>query len=424
MAASLPITPETISRVKLDNGLVVLVKDNPNNASITFRGRLLAGALYDTDKTSGLSHFSVAAMQRGSRKRTFQKLNDELDRYGISFGVGAGMETIGFGGKSLTEDFDRLLDIAADILLHPVFPRLEIEKLRAEILADLEEADQDTGHVAYREFRALCYPSSHPYHRLSDGRRETIKRLTIDSLRGFHERFFCPDVMSIVVVGDIRASQAVEKIQRAFGQWKRRIPSNSHVIPDAPKLKQIVRKVKPLEGKTQADIVLGYPALRRNDPDYYALSLGDLIFGRLGLYGRLGQKVRDEHGLAYYVYSSLEANVGAGPWTVRAGVNPKNIDRAIDGILEEINRLRSGPVSQDELSEARDFVTGSLALRVETNEGVAGTLGEIEQFGLGLDYLQRYPEIIRGISSEQIHAAVQKYAQIEKYVLTIAGPKE
>lgn len=422
MTNTLPITPETITRVTLDNGITVLVKDNPNNASVTLRGRIRAGGLYDTDKSAGLAHLATAALQRGTRKRTFQKVNEELDRFGMSFGVGAGMETIGFSGKSLVEDFDRLLDLAADVLMYPKYPRVETEKLRQEILADLKEADDDTGHVAYREFRALCYPASHPYHRLSDGRAETVKRLTLDGLRDFHARYFRPDITTIVIVGDVRAAQAIEKIERAFGKWKARGRPAEHKLPDATTLKKIARKEMPLQGKTQADIVLGYPGLRRTDADYYALSIGDLIFGRLGLYGRLGANVRDKQGLAYYVVSGLEANLGAGPWSVRAGVNPKNVDRAIDGILAEIKRLRSEPVTQDELDEARDFVTGSLALRLETNDGVAGTLSDIEIFNLGLDYLQRYPSIIRSITAEQILAVTQKYAQVENYALAIAGP--
>ncbi len=422
MTTTLPITLESVTRTILANGLTILVKENHNNASFTLRGRMRVGGLYDTAKTAGLAHFAVAALQRGTRKRTFQKLNAELDRNGMSFGIGAGMETVGFTGKALIEDFDRLLDLAADVLMHPQFPRIETEKLRGEILTDLKEADDDTRHVAYRDFRALCYPASHPYHRLSDGRPATVKKLSLKSLADFHARYFRPDVTTIVVVGDVNAKKAIERIEKKLGSWKAKGKPEPHSIPNAPRLGQIVKRTTPLAGKTQADIVIGYPGLRRVDPEFYALSLGDLIFGRLGLYGRLGANVRDQQGLAYYVYSGMEASLGAGPWAVHAGVNPKNVARAIDGILAEIKHLRSEPVSQDELNEAKDFVTGSLALRLETNDGVAGTLGDIELFELGLDYLQKFPNIIRSISAEQIQATVQKYAQIENYALAIAGP--
>lgn len=422
MSTTLPITPETVARTTLDNGLVVLVKNNPNNPSVTLRGRVRAGGLYDTDKTAGLAHFASAAFQRGTRKRTFQKLNEELDRAGMSFGIGAGMETIGFSGKSLVEDFDQLLDITSDVLLHATFPKDEVEKLQNQVITDLKEAEQDTQHVAYRDFRELCYPPLHPFHRLSDGRVETIKRIPSDALESFHDRYIRPDMSTVVIVGDIASDLAVEKIERAFGRWKARGLTPAYVIPDAPPPARVLRKESPLPGKTQLDIILGTVGVRRTDPDYYALNLGDLILGRLGLYGRLGANVRDKHGLAYYVYSGVEASLGAGPWAVHAGVNPKNLDGAIQGIIGEIQKIRTEPVSPDELGEAKDFVTGSLALRLETNEGVASTLADIELFDLGLDYLQRYPNIIRSLSAEQILTAMQKHLPVDNYALAIAGP--
>ncbi len=422
MNTTLPITPESVTRTTLDNGLVVLVKQNPNNPSVTLRGRIRAGAIHEADKTSGLAQFATAALQRGTRKRTFQKLNAELDRAGMSFGIGAGMETIGFSGKSLVEDFSHLLELAADVLRNPTFPADEVEKLRHELLADLKEADQDTQHVAYREFRKLCYPAPHPYHRLADGTPESIKRISREDLRRYHSLYYRPDTTSIVVVGDIAPEQAVEAISRVLGEWKANGLPPAYVIPDAPKVGRIVRKEFPLPGKTQLDLVLGYVGLRRTDPDFYALNVGDLIFGRLGLYGRLGASVRDKQGLAYYVYSGMEASMGAGPWAIHAGVNPKNLDAAIEGILGEVNRLCSQPVTQDELDEARDFITGSLALRLETNDGVASTLSDIELFDLGLDFLQRYPGIIRSIGQEQILDTVRKYALPGQYALAIAGP--
>ncbi len=422
MPITLPITPETVTRTTLDNGLVVLVKSNPNNPSVTLRGRVRAGGLYDTNKTTGLAHFATAAFQRGTRKRTFQKLNEQLDRLGMSFGIGAGMETLGFAGKSLVEDFDSLLDIASDILLRPTFPKDEVEKLRNQIITDLKEAEQDTQHVAYRDFRELCYPPLHPFHRLSEGRIDTIRKIPVDALESYHDRYVRPDMTALVIVGDIASDVALEKIERVFGNWKTRGLPPAYVIPDAPLPAHILRKEAPIPGKTQLDIVLGTVGVRRTDPDYYALNLGDLILGRLGLYGRLGASVRDKQGLAYYVSSGAEASLGAGPWTVHAGVNPRNLNGAIDGIIEEIRRIRTEPVSQDELGEAKDFVTGSLALRLETNEGIAAMLADIELFDLGMDYLQRYPTIIRSISADQILDVMEKHLPVDNYALAIAGP--
>jgi zinc protease len=178
----------------------------------------------------------------------------------------------------------------------------------------------------------------------------------------------------------------------------------------------------PLEGKTQADVVMGYPGIKRSDRDFYILRTADLIFGQLGLSGRLGETVRDKMGLCYYVYSSLNAGIGAGAWMVGTGVNPRNVDLAIEAIGDEIRRLRAAGVTQDELSHAQDFLTGSVALRLETNDGVAATLADMELYGLGMDYIVRYEDLFRSVTREQILEAVEQYARLEDAIIVTAGP--
>jgi zinc protease len=138
----------------------------------------------------------------------------------------------------------------------------------------------------------------------------------------------------------------------------------------------------PLAGKTQSDVVLGWPGLARRDPDFMKAFLANTVLGVFGMMGRLGDSVRDEQGLAYYVYSSLQAGLGAGPWVAIAGVSPASVDRAIDGILEQVQRLRTEPVPAGELADSQAFLTGSMPLRLETNEGLAGTLLEALRSGV------------------------------------------
>jgi zinc protease len=419
-----PITPENVTRVELPNGIVVLVKENPTNPSVSVRGRLRAGAMHDTDPAAGLADFTAAALNRGTRKFTFRKLNETFDRVGMSFGVGAGTDHAGFYGKSLTEDFDLLLTVAEQMLLKPTFPEREVEKLRGQLVTGLREAKQDTRWVASEHFQALCYPPGHPYHRLSDGTEATVKRLKRTNLEKFHARFYRPEGTIFVVVGDVKADEAIGKISERFSKWKAQGRAPAFEIPPVAPRTSPVREKCDVPGKVQSDIVIGYPGIERKNPDFYALRTADLIFGQMGLFGRLGEVIRDRMGLAYYVYSGLDAGVGAGPWTVSAGVNPRNVDRAVDGILAEFERLRNHGVTQDELKHAQDFLTGSLALRLETNDGVAGTLADIELFGLGLDYIVRYPSIIRDLTVEELRAAVDRHAHPEVAVTVVAGPPE
>ncbi|OLD46019.1 MAG: hypothetical protein AUI83_15600 [Armatimonadetes bacterium 13_1_40CM_3_65_7] len=176
-----------------------------------------------------------------------------------------------------------------------------------------------------------------------------------------------------------------------------------------------------MEGKTQSDIVLGAPGVARTDPSYYETMMANLILGQLGMMGRLGDRVRERQGMAYYAFSDLRAGLLAGPWVVRAGVNPANESAAIEGILGEIRRFQDGGPEDAELADARDFLIGSQAVRLETNPSIAQMLADIELFGLGLDYLVRYPELVRGIARDAIVQAARRFPP-DSYCLAIAGP--
>ena len=416
-----PITPENVTRAELSNGITVLVKENHTNASITMRGRLRAGAMYETDATAGLASFTASALQRGTKKYTFQKLNELYDNAGMSFGASAGTETASFGGKALTEDFEALLGIAEQVLLHPIFPGVEIEKLRGQLVTRLREAQDDTRYIAFTKFDELAYPPEHPYHRSDDGTEATVKKLTRAKLAEYHARFFRPEGAIFIIVGDIEAQKAIDLIAKHFGGWKgkKNLP---FTIPDTPFASRALRRDFALEGKIQADVVMGYPGIKRNDPDFYPLRTADLIFGQMGLSGRLGDTVRDKMGLCYYVYSFLNPGIGAGAWMIGTGVNPRNVDKAIEAIGDEVRRLRAEGVTADELAHAQDYLTGSLALRLETNDGVAALLSDMELYGLGMDYVVRYADIFRSITREQILQVVEKYARLEEAIIVTAGP--
>jgi zinc protease len=151
--------------------------------------------------------------------------------------------------------------------------------------------------------------------------------------------------------------------------------------------------------------------------------LANLIFGRLGMMGRLGENVREAKGLAYGISSDLDAGLGAGPWTIRAGVNPSNVDAALGGIRDELARLHREGVTGDEFERARRFSTGSVALQLETNEGIASTIGDVILHDLGLDYIDRYPDLIGALSIDVVNRAAREHLPVfEDLVISVCGP--
>lgn len=415
-----PIGPHTIRRATLTNGIRVVVQENHTSPSVVLRGYLWAGSVSDPPEKAGLADFTAAMIRRGSVNRTFQEINEQVESVGASVSFDAGRRLTRFGGKSLAEDLPLLLDILADLLLHPAFLPHEIEKLRGQALTHLKELEDDTRHLAEREFRQLLYPD-HPYGRPIEGTLESIPLIQRDDLVAFYRAHYAPQDAVIVVGGDVTAEAVFELLEKYLGSWRTDAPHTAEMPPVSPP-QEARRRIRTLTNKTQVDIVLGTVGLPRTAPDFYAARVADTILGHMGLMGRLGDTVRDQLGLAYYAYSSLEAGLGPGPWSVSAGVAPEHVARAIEAIQMEIIRMREEVVSEQELEDAQDYLTGTLPLRLETNEGITATLLDMELYNLGDDYIIRYPAIIRAVTREEIQTVVRKYLDVERFALAIAGP--
>jgi zinc protease len=416
--------PHDVKRYTLVNGLTVLVREDHTSPTVVLQGYVKAGGVCDADDTAGLAGLTAATARRGTVTRTFQEINEAVESVGASLSMGASKQLAGFFGKSLSEDLTLLVEMAADILQHPTFPEAELEKVRGQVITSLRQLEDNTRRKADREFRALCYPAGHPYARSTEGTLDTVQHLQRDDLLAFYDRFYGPRGAAVAVVGDVKADDVVARLADAFEEWPASGDGTPYDIPTAPRPVGAQRIVVPMFNKTQVDIVWGLPALSRTNPDYYAARVANAILGQVGLMGRLGANVRDKQGLAYYASSGLEAGLGAGPWLVYAGVAPEAVERAIESILLEITRLRAELVLEDELADAQDYITGTLPLRLETNDGVAGALIEMELYGLGLDFLLRFPSFIRAVTREHVQAVAQRYLDAENYALAIAGPYE
>jgi zinc protease len=327
------------------------------------------------------------------------------------------------GWHSLAEDLDHVLDITADIIRNPIFPEEELEKIRQQVLTGIRESEQDTGSMAALALQELLYPEGHPYRLRTSGTTESVGAITREHLVDYHARHFGPKATTIALVGGIDSIEhAVEKLMTAFGNWSHDVPEPTDA-PEVGPLEATSRATRVIRGKSQADIAIGYPTVPRNHDDYYALQVGNLILGQLGLMGRLGTEVRDRNGLAYYATSSLAGGIENSMWTARAGVDPSNIGRALEGIEGELRRIRVEPVTDEEIADAKSYLIGSLPLGLESLGGVTDLLLTLERFGLGLDYLDRYPEIISSLTKDDLMRAIATHIDPDRLAIGIAGPE-
>jgi zinc protease len=411
--------PDTIHRTMLDNGLVTLVRPNQSAPIVVLQGSLPGGAALEAAEQAGLASFTTSLLSRGSIAYDFAAFNETVEAVGGNVTFGADTHTIEFGVTCLAEDFPALAAVLADALRRPTFPAEQVGRVRQQRLVSLQERDEDTASVANLRFYEGVFGRAHPYGRSTSGYVETISELPREQIVDFHTRTFTPHGAALAITGAVARDAAVDLVAQLFGDWR------GPALPPAPMI-AVPPPAAPqravLPGKVQADIVIGARAVPRHHPDFYALRVANCILGQFGLMGRLGAVVREELGLAYYAYSSLMVDKEDGVWQAAAGVNPEHVDQAIAAMEAEFARLAAKPVDAAELADSQAYLTGVMPLTLETNEGVASALLNMEWFGLGLDYLWRYRDLIDAVTPADVQRVARTYLAPERLVTVVAGP--
>ncbi len=409
-----------IAQLTLPNGIRVFAYENFASPAVVVSGYLNAGARDETPAKAGLASFVSDCLMRGTDRFRYEQIFEATESIGANLSVSSGMHSTGFFSKSLTEDMPFMLDMLSDVIRRPTFPAEEVEKERGEWFTSLEERANSTGARAGMAFRELCYPDTHPYHYSVDGYPETAQSITRDDVLNFHQSYYAPEGMVVVVVGALKAQEACERVQAAFGDWTAVRPARGE-MPSVPRISGQPRKDISMPGKSQTTLIWGFPGPSRYEPDWVSCSLMNSILGQFGMYGRLGESVRKEEGLVYYIGSRFEGGPGPGAWTISAGTNPNTVNQVVDISVAEVRRIRERKVKQTELDDNQSYFVGSLPLQMETNEGIASNIANMVRYELGLDYLLHYSERVHSVTLADVRAAAQKWLDPENFVLTTAG---
>jgi len=409
------------ARTSLPNGAVVLAKHATATPAVSINVALRAGSATDPTGSAGLTWLLSRAIDRGTASRTAAQIAEDLDGRGITLNIGVTRHLISIACTCLSEDFDATLALVADIVRSPSWPAEEVATRKAEVVTAIRQDDDNPAVRATEALMAHLYPGEHPYGRPTKGRIERIEAFSAADLAHHHQARFAPGELIAVIVGDVPVDHARDAAARAFGDWTAPAPPPI-VVPPAPHRATRERVVIPMMNKAQTDLAYGFVAVTRDDPDYYACWLMNNVFGQYAIGGRLGDSIRERQGMAYYVSSSLDANVGEGPLAIRAGVSPANVDRAITSIDEEIARLVAEGMTQKELDESRQYLIGAMPRALETNAGIAGFLLTAEFFGLGLDYDVRMPGYLRAVTLDAANAAARRLLDPGRATVVVAGP--
>ena len=345
---------------------------------------------------------------------------DDLDGRGASLTVAAGRHQMSASATCLSDDFPDVLALVADVVRHPAFPEAEVVTRRADLISSIRKEEDNPAQMAVDAFVRALY-GDHPYSRQVRGTVETVAALKRQDLVRCYQKGFVPSGLALVVVGDVDEELAVQTVSMAFADC-RGGELGKFKVPDAPRPAGRSLAAVPMMNKSQADVAYGFVGIRRHDPDYTAISVMNNALGQYAIGGRLGDSIRERQGMAYYVFSSLEAGFGEGPLTIRAGVSAENVERTITSIDAELNAVLNDGFTEKEIDESKSYLVGSIPRQLETNGAIAAFLLNAEIYGLGLDYDVRLPGLIQAITLDDANKAARRLLDPARATIAVAGP--
>lgn len=413
-----------VERYALPNGMTLLLAPNEGVPAFCLNVVVHGGSRHEADEVAGLASLAGALLEEGTLRRSSEEIAEAIENAGGHLGTFGGYSHSGVRVVGLTEDMDLCLDLAADCLRNPAFPEERIS-LHVERRLALLKSRADQPRVKALELFDEIVFAGHPSHRPALGYEATIAALDRDRVVEFHDRFFHPNLATLAMAGRFDPAVAREAIERYFGDWRARPEAT---VPDAP---LVARQTAPIErfvhaDKSQVNLYLGHLGIHRTHPDYYSLLVLDTILGSSpGFTSRIPRVLRDELGLAYSTFSNITGSAGVDPGRFVAfiGTSPGNLERAVDGLRREIERIVAEPVDAGELDTAKSFLTGSFVFKFQTNSQIAGYLIEADVFDLGFDFLERFPRLIGDVSVDDVLRVAREHIDPGAMTLVVVGPR-
>jgi zinc protease len=421
LAAASPawaVGPQVV-RQTLSNGVRVQVSEQTSVPMVIVDILVDAGSRFDPHGEEGLANLTADLLTEGTTTRSAEQIHEAADFIGASLSSQASEDVADLGLRVVLKDLDAGLDLWTDCLLRPSFPAKEVDRRKTAILAAIRASEDSPGAVANRAFDKTLFGQA-PYGHPAEGWAETVQKLTRKDILAYYDRFYRPSRGIITVVGDVKAPEIIAKLEQRLKDWRDQAESAAAAVAAAPPpAASTVVIEKPL---TQANIVLGHRGVARENPDWFPLMVMNHILGGGSFNSRLFSSVRTKGGLAYSVGSSFSGSKDPGAFKIAMQTKSSSAQEAVSKAREEIARMRSEPVSAEELDEAKKYLTGSFPMRFDSNAKVAAVLAQIEFFGLGSDYFDTYVDRVNAVTVEDVQRVAQQYLHPDDFVLVVVGP--
>lgn len=416
---SLKLPP--FNRVRLNNGLIVLLMEQHEVPIISFDFIVRAGSTADPHGREGTASATAALLRKGTRTRTADQISNELDFIGGEFEADASLDYSGGGAEFLKKDIAKGLDLFAEVLLSPTFPQEEVTKLVKQRVDAIRAAKDQAQAVIGSYFAGYLY-GNHPYGRPSRGDEKSAAAITRDDVLNFYRTHYTPGNTIIAVVGDFISAEMERTLTTRFGEWAgSKTTTNENSKPGPPQSfsgKKLLLVDKP--DSTQTFFQIGNLGIARTNRDRVYVQVINTLFG-----GRftsmLNTELRIKTGLTYGARSSFAQHQAAGPFIISTFTRNETTEKAIDMTLEVLKRLHEKGVTQEELQSSKTYLKGQFPPTIETSDQLAGLLTQLEFYGLDAGDVDTYYAKIDSMTMADAQRVIKQYFPSENLVFVLIG---
>jgi zinc protease len=403
----------------LSNGLDIVLVESHTIPKFTGELFFRSGNAMTAATAPGLADMTATVARTGTTERSSREIEEDLRRMGsdLSSGAGADNSVISFGG--LTDFSNELLALVSELAQQASFPADEFERERRQLVEGLRIERTTPGFLAGERLRRVLF-GAHPYGTISPT-EEQVTQYRVEQLKEFYRQYYRPGNALLVMVGDFSPQSMLSQIEKIFGSWKA-APVEQAPNPALPEVQARKVYLVHLPGSVQTQILIGNRAITRKHPDWLRLTLANSIYGG-AFNSRLVMNIREDKGYTYSPHSGAHSLRQHGYFSVGAAVRNDVVAAALTEIFYEIDRMRSTPVGEDELDDARNYLTGVFSLGLATQDGLAGQLATATLEKLPDDYLETYRERVLKLTSAEVLDAAKKYFDSAHAQIVIVGDR-
>ncbi len=404
-----------VTRATLSNGAIVLISPQHNLPMVTAAIAFDAGSRRDPKGKEGLASLTANSLMEGTHTIPADEFNRKVDFLGSQIDVDAGTDYATAGLTSLKRYWRDTLKLMAGVLADPGLRDADIARKQAEQIAGLKAAEEEPGFVADVTFLKLVFGDDQPYGHIPEGSAESVAKLSAQDVRSFYQQFYKPGSAIAAVVGDIEPDEVVKALNEELAALKGKVPPQNvpplPPIPPGATVKAVNRDV------AQANIILGFDGVARSNPDYYKLQVMNYILGGGGFASRLMKEVRSKAGLVYSIDSSFQPGLFPGSFQVSLQTKNQSANQAISMVLQQMRGIQESPVTDAEINSAKKYLIGSFPLKLDTQNSIVHFLLQVQLYGLGLDFIDKYPSYIQAVTKDDVQKVARQYLHPDSYIL-------